>query len=574
VHTAEIEKRHVQVNGSGQMFQRLAESKAKAREAAEVRPHAEVGPLDMGSADSFQLGVSADWYWHRCDNFGGVVPLRPFGVGFPVDFQQLSEVNVRAEILFDCVPVDAEPIGGHLESASNALAQIAHKFDTVGSIAFPDVVGQNHFRFGVNRHPNVLVAPLLRHVTVKVSFLSVDKGPEFIGLHESRANIPHLRIEKIAGFVSDSDKQRENRALVCTSGAGDGADAHSFKQKRDDLRGPVRRDVMPSQRLLARLGERGLANGAAITLNLEASVGSESFCFGVFAADACHIGFSLVFLREKPDNHDLGSECGLRPRLDSASPLAETSGEALPANSLLWPVVSGQWSLFFGRYFCKYLLSRRRLVKPRESENPTVRGDAVNHDSFDIARLESLNRCIYRRERIGAVLAEIEACLHQLVSHLGGGEIGFPLRRELQNFSDSIGQTGDFGSQFCSFRLEFHSLVFGEHVHRGIDKLTQFNDFGLDLLFLSRESDELLQRTDKKELVFVYIKHTRSIDTMPINSQGQNKTKSKKEREVELGWDRAIADAKEQIRRLEISISIFQEHRDAGEPWPESATQI
>ena len=33
------------------------------------------------------------------------------------------------------------------------------------------------------------------------------------------------------------------------------------------------------------------------------------------------------------------------------------------------------------------------------------------------------------------------------------------------------------------------------------------------------------------------------------------------------GWDRAIADAKKGIKRLELTIDTFTERRDAGEPW-------
>ncbi len=85
---------------------------------------------------------------------------------------------------------------------------------------------------------------------------------------------------------------------------------------------------MTAKRSLARLRKRGIAGRAAIPLDSLASVGSEPLRFGVLTSEAGH-GFSLVFQREKPDNQSLGSECGLRPRLDSASPLAETSGGAL-----------------------------------------------------------------------------------------------------------------------------------------------------------------------------------------------------------------------------------------------------
>lgn len=58
---------------------------------------------------------------------------------------------------------------------------------------------------------------------------------------------------------------------------------------------------------------------------------------------------------------------------------------------------------------------------------------------------------------------------------------------------------------------------------------------------------------------------------MTITSQAQNERKSKKEK---TGWDKAIADAKERIKKLELSISVFQERKNAGDPWPgNSATQ-
>jgi hypothetical protein len=51
-----------------------------------------------------------------------------------------------------------------------------------------------------------------------------------------------------------------------------------------------------------------------------------TFCLAIVAG---HRTSPLVFLRVKPDNQHLGSECGLRPRLDSALPVALTTGRAL-----------------------------------------------------------------------------------------------------------------------------------------------------------------------------------------------------------------------------------------------------
>jgi len=39
-------------------------------------------------------------------------------------------------------------------------------------------------------------------------------------------------------------------------------------------------------------------------------------------------------------------------------------------------------------------------------------------------------------------------------------------------------------------------------------------------------------------------------------------------------WDKAIADAKKAIDRLQTAISVFEKKKAAGEPWPsKSATQ-
>jgi hypothetical protein len=37
---------------------------------------------------------------------------------------------------------------------------------------------------------------------------------------------------------------------------------------------------------------------------------------------------------------------------------------------------------------------------------------------------------------------------------------------------------------------------------------------------------------------------------------------------LENKWDEAIADAKEKIRRLRLTIRVYKEHKKAGEVWP------
>lgn len=37
---------------------------------------------------------------------------------------------------------------------------------------------------------------------------------------------------------------------------------------------------------------------------------------------------------------------------------------------------------------------------------------------------------------------------------------------------------------------------------------------------------------------------------------------------AQAGWDSAITDARKDIKRLEIAISVFEENKRNGEPWP------
>jgi len=40
------------------------------------------------------------------------------------------------------------------------------------------------------------------------------------------------------------------------------------------------------------------------------------------------------------------------------------------------------------------------------------------------------------------------------------------------------------------------------------------------------------------------------------------------------GWDQMIADARERIRKLELSIKVFSQKKERGEPWRRMATSL
>ena len=55
MHTAEVEKGHIQMNGGRQVFQRLATSETQSRKTVKTRPRAQVSSFEMRRADVFPL---------------------------------------------------------------------------------------------------------------------------------------------------------------------------------------------------------------------------------------------------------------------------------------------------------------------------------------------------------------------------------------------------------------------------------------------------------------------------------------------------------------------------------------
>jgi hypothetical protein len=128
-------------------------------------------------------------------------------------------------------------------------------------------------------------------------FLGMHKRPEFVHLHKTRMNISHALIGKATRRFPDGQQPRKNRALMRASDARHGANTHTLKQERGDLRRFFSRDVVASKRLLARSDERGVSRITAVSLNPQSSVGSKRFSCPVLASQAGHRAFPLVFLR-------------------------------------------------------------------------------------------------------------------------------------------------------------------------------------------------------------------------------------------------------------------------------------
>jgi len=498
MYANEVKKRHVERDSGLKMVKALAESQAQPSETAKMRSHAQICAFDMRCADSFNLRVSADGDWDSRGNFRGVVPLRAFSVVRSVELEQLGEVNIRSKVFFDGGNVTAETIGRKLESACDSFAQVPN--EVIGARSFPlrNEIGQDHFGVGINRHPNILVAPLFRRIAVQVSLFRMNESPEFVGLHESRTDSAYVAVEEAAALLPDREKQRENRSLVSASNPRNSADTHSFKQERGDLRRLVGVCIVPSQRPLARLRKRGVAAGAAITLNSLASVESESFCFVVLASQAGHVASPLVFLREKPDNQSLGSECGHRPRLDSASLPAQTGGGALFRSFLLSQI----WKKFYRMQaqIGFQLVCARPNPLEYTSPPPRVRQSIITRSDFSVFQ-HSFQRRMHARHHI-LVLTEVMPPAFQLLLDFNGTN-RFRINRS-KNFSNSLSRSCGFGQEIPSY-----ALFFGER-GKGHNGLLQLSDFLLSILLVFEKRFQFFPHLANHPLVILSV-HRESI---------------------------------------------------------------
>src|SRR6266403_1704047 len=97
MYAAEIEKSHIEINGGGQMLQRLAESQAQTCEAAQMRSHAQVGAFDVRSTDVRFVRVAANDYRNGCRDFRRLIPVWPCSVIGSVQLDELSEINVGSK---------------------------------------------------------------------------------------------------------------------------------------------------------------------------------------------------------------------------------------------------------------------------------------------------------------------------------------------------------------------------------------------------------------------------------------------------------------------------------------------
>lgn len=98
---AEVEKRHVKMDGSFQMIQRLAKSETQARKMPQVRPYAQIGPLDMAGRDVAGIRIPANRNGYRCRDLRWFVPVWPLTISGSVELHQLGEVHIGPEVFFN-----------------------------------------------------------------------------------------------------------------------------------------------------------------------------------------------------------------------------------------------------------------------------------------------------------------------------------------------------------------------------------------------------------------------------------------------------------------------------------------
>ncbi|HTX16478.1 MAG TPA: hypothetical protein VMD77_14355 [Candidatus Baltobacteraceae bacterium] len=300
----------------------------------------------------------------------------------------------------DCVDIGPKAVRGDLESSRCGFVQFFDKSIRVSRRATAKVPRKNQFCVAFDGDEAVSIAAL-RVASEIVFFFAADEAPQFIALDFADRNGADSTFEKTFTFFAYQNEQRQNRGVVNSRDALDRADRTALDQQFDNSNCPVQWRVHRAERSSAFLCESLAALAAAEALK-SVPVLPKLFAFGT-AIVASHVSFSLVFLREKPDNHDLGSDCGLRPPLDSAVPSVSADGTAF--------------------FFLLYAPPSRPCGHHVHGEQTF--GNPGDFDSF----YQAVENCIQRRHRV-AVSRQIVALLNQSVANLRRAEFNSPVHSE------------------------------------------------------------------------------------------------------------------------------------------------
>jgi len=170
MYAAEVEKCHVEIHGGAEMFQRFAESETQPSKAAKMCSHAQIGGFDVAGGNASRMRSPDDGCRYRRGDLGWGVPFWTLTARRSVHFHQLREVDVRAEVFFDCRDIGFESVRRELEAPFHASAQVANEFVRTLGFTLSGEVGKNELRFAINRHPDVGVTPLLRVAGEQMTF--------------------------------------------------------------------------------------------------------------------------------------------------------------------------------------------------------------------------------------------------------------------------------------------------------------------------------------------------------------------------------------------------------------------
>src|SRR5690348_3641296 len=173
MHATEVEKGHVHMNSGGQVFQCFAETETQPRKAPKMCAQTQIRPFDMTRGDSCGVRVADDRSRDRRRNTRWRVPFWPFAVTGTVNLHELSKIDGSSEVFLNRGDVRLESICSDLEPSARAVVQVTDELVCACGNSLAHKVGQNHLGFGINRHPNVLIAPFGRIAGKQMAFFCV-----------------------------------------------------------------------------------------------------------------------------------------------------------------------------------------------------------------------------------------------------------------------------------------------------------------------------------------------------------------------------------------------------------------
>jgi hypothetical protein len=213
----------------------LRERISKSGKSPHVHSHSEVLALNVASAHVLWVRRSKKRFFLRPKALRRAVPLLTFRI-IPVDFNELSVVDIIGEGINHGTQVHLVTVGSQLDPMCQASRNIAQKLRSTSSIAATHEVADNELRLRVNgnERPNVPGDLFGSNLLGDILFFGVAETPNLVDLDALGGNVAERHVQVTGACFAYLRQKAKDGSLGNSRHARRGAYGATLDKSRDD----------------------------------------------------------------------------------------------------------------------------------------------------------------------------------------------------------------------------------------------------------------------------------------------------------------------------------------------------